>query len=295
MPREKSRYRDRRSSSYSSDSSYEKKKKSKHKRRSRSRDRSESSNHKRKRSTSRTRRKRRSYSRSTSRDRYEKSRRRSSRSHSKKDRSLSRSSSRSRSKYSKASKRSHRRSRSSDSRSSSFEIGNKQLYSEDLSDVLTSLMKLNIRSKKGPLLSAYLAKKPLPPKRINLDDTEIILEKAIKAAEAAGLTMTKIPTYTYKEVEIKEDMPTIHDRNLLAELNSDSFAPKSFTSSRNKKESKNIVIDLNTQTVKMPETEIKQKDDSIIDFNEMPSEEELKEMWIKKLYQYRKRMLKGDI
>lgn len=109
--------------------------------------------------------------------------------------------------------------------------------------------------------------KPLPPKRINLDDTEIILEKAIKAAEAAGLTMTKIPTYTYKEVEIKEDMPTIHDRNLLAELNSDSFAPKSFTSSRNKKESKNIVIDLNTQTVKMPETEIKQKDDSIIDFN----------------------------
>lgn len=101
---------------------------------------------------------------------------------------------------------------------------------------------------------------------MNLDDTEIKLEKAIKAAEAAGLTMTKIPTYSYKEVEIKEDMPTIHDRNLLAELNNDSFAPKSFISSRNKKESKNIVIDLNTQTVKMPETEIKQKDDSIIDF-----------------------------
>lgn len=158
MPREKSRYRDRRSSSYSSDSSYEKKKKSKHKRRSRSRDRSESSSHKRKRSISRSRHKRRSYSRSTSRDRYEKSRRRSSsRSRSKRDCSHSRSSSRSRSKYNKASRKSHRRSRSSGSRSSSFEIGNTQLCSEDLSEVLTSLMKLNIRSKKGPLLSAYYA------------------------------------------------------------------------------------------------------------------------------------------
>ncbi|KAJ2953918.1 hypothetical protein O0L34_g1554 [Tuta absoluta] len=259
MPREKSRYRDRRSSSYSSDSSYDRKKsKSKHKRRSRSRDRSESSSHRRKRSTSRSRHKRRSYSRSPSRDRYEKSRRRStSRSRSRRERSLSRSSSRSR-KY-KSSKKSRRRSRSSSSRSGSYEI-----------------------------------ERPAPTK-VNLDDTESKLEKAIKAAEAAGLTMTKIPTYEYKEVEIKEEMPSIHDRNLLAELNSDSFIQKPFVSSSKKKESKNIVIDLNAQTVKVPDSDIKQKDESIIDFNEIPNEEELKEMWIKKLYQFRKRMLKGEI
>lgn len=80
--------------------------------------------------------------------------------------------------------------------------------------------------------------------------------------------MTKIPTYEYKDVEVKEDMPTIHDRNLLAELNSDSFVQKSFTSSRSKKQSQNIVIDLNTETVKVPESELKvQSDDSIINFD----------------------------
>uniref|UniRef100_A0A1E1W337 Uncharacterized protein n=1 Tax=Pectinophora gossypiella TaxID=13191 RepID=A0A1E1W337_PECGO len=257
MPREKSRYRDRRSSSYSSESSYERKKaKSKHKRRSISRER-ESNSLRRKRSTSRPRRKR-SYSRSTSRDRYDKSRKRSaSRSRSKRDRSRSRSSSRSR--KHKSSRKSRRHSHSSSSRSSSYDIERPQL-----------------------------------PKKVNLDDTESKVEKAIKAAEAVGLTMTKIPTYEYKEVEIKEDMPTIHDRNLLAELNSDTFIQRPFVSSK-KKESKNIVIDLNTQTVKLPETEVKEKDDSIIDFNEIPSEEELRENWIKKLYQYRKKMLKGEI
>ncbi|XP_028172041.1 serine/Arginine-related protein 53 [Ostrinia furnacalis] len=269
MPREKSRYRDRRSSSRSSESSYERKKsKSKHRRRSRSRDRSESSSHRRKRSSSRSRHKRRSYSRSVSRDRYESRKRRStSRSRGKRSRksmsrdSRSRSSSRGRTKHSKSKKSSRRRSRSSSSRSSSFDI-----------------------------------ERPLPSRLVNLDDTETKLEKAIKAAEAAGLTMTKIPTYEYKEVEVKEDMPTIHDRNLLEELNSESFTQKAFVSSRNKKQNQNIVIDLNSQTVTVPETEIKvQRDDSIIDFNEIPSEEELKEMWIKKMYQYRKKMLRGDL
>ncbi|CAB3250618.1 unnamed protein product [Arctia plantaginis] len=268
MPREKSRYRDRRSSSYSSESSYERKKsKSKHKRRSRSRDRSEVSSHRRRRSTSRGSRskyRRRSHSRSLSRDRdrYEsKSRRRStSRSRSKRDRSRSISSSRSKSKHTK---KKSKKSRSTSSRSSSSEIEH------------------NIA---------------VHAKKINLDDIETKVEKAIKAAEAAGLTMTKIPTYKYKEVEIKEDMPTIHDRNLLAELNSDSFVPKSFTSSRNKKhQSQNIVIDLNSQTVTVPETEKKvQNDDSIINVDEIPSEEELKEMWIQKLYHYRKKMVRGE-
>lgn len=108
--------------------------------------------------------------------------------------------------------------------------------------------------------------------------------------------MTKIPTYEYKDVEIKEDMPTIHDRNLLAELNSDSFIQRSFTSSRSKKLSQNIVIDLNSETVKVPESELKvQSEDSIINFDKLPSQEELKEMWIKKLYQYRKKKLKDGI
>ncbi|XP_030024988.2 serine/arginine-rich splicing factor 4 [Manduca sexta] len=258
MPREKSKHRERRSSSYSSEASYDRKKsKSKHKRRSRSKDRSES-NYRRKRSISRSRHRRRSYSRSLSRDRYEKSKKRSS---SRRERSRSISSSRSRSKHSKSSKKSSKRSRSSSSRSSSFDT-----------------------------------EKSLQHKRVNHDDTESKLEKAIKAAAAAGLTMTKIPTYDYKEVEIKEDMPTIHDRNLLAEINSDSFVQKPFTSSKSKKQSQNIVIDLDAQTVKVPQAEIKvQKDDSIINFDELPSEEELKEMWIQKLYQYRKKMLRGEI
>ncbi|KAG6441170.1 hypothetical protein O3G_MSEX001658 [Manduca sexta] len=258
MPREKSKHRERRSSSYSSEASYDRKKsKSKHKRRSRSKDRSES-NYRRKRSISRSRHRRRSYSRSLSRDRYEKSKKRSS---SRRERSRSISSSRSRSKHSKSSKKSSKRSRSSSSRSSSFDT-----------------------------------EKSLQHKRVNHDDTESKLEKAIKAAAAAGLTMTKIPTYEYKEVEIKEDMPTIHDRNLLAEINSDSFVQKPFISSKSKKQSQNIVIDLDAQTVKVPQAEIKvQKDDSIINFDELPSEEELKEMWIQKLYQYRKKMLRGEI
>ncbi|XP_041970137.1 serine/arginine-rich splicing factor 4 [Aricia agestis] len=261
MPRERSRYRERRSSS-SSDSSYDRKmSKSKHKRRSHSRDRSESKSRKSKSS----KHKRRSYSRSLSREKYEssKSRRRSSsKSRSKtskhsRDRSRSRSSSRSYSKRSKSSKKHRRRSSSSDSRSNSFDI---------------------------------------EPRNAHLDDTESKVEKAIKAAAAAGLTMTKIPTYEYNDVEIKEDMPTIHDRNLLDELNSDTFVQKSFTSSKSKKQSQNIVIDLNAETVKVPEAEAKNKtEDSIIDFDEIPSQEELKEMWVKKLYQYRKKMLKEDL
>ncbi|CAG9784118.1 unnamed protein product [Diatraea saccharalis] len=266
MPREKSRYRDRKSSSLSSDSSYERKKsKSKHKRRSRSRERSESSSHRRKRSISHSRHKR-GYSRSVSRDRYESKARRRSRSRGKRSkksvsRDQSRSRSRSRSRTKHKGKKSAKKSHTSSSRSSSFDI-----------------------------------ERPLPSKPVNLDDTETKLEKAIKAAEAAGLTMTKIPTYEYKEVEVKEDMPTIHDRNLLAELNSDSFVQKTFTSSRNKKQSQNIVIDLNAQTVTVPETDIKvQKHDSVINFDAIPSEEELIEMWIKKVYQYRKKMLKGEL
>ncbi|XP_026726747.1 serine/Arginine-related protein 53-like [Trichoplusia ni] len=256
MPRERSRYRDRRSTSYSSESSYERRRsKSKHKRRSRSRDRSESSSHKRRRSSSRTRSRRRSYTRSLSRDRYEsRSKRRStSRSRSKRDRSRSLSSSRSKNKY----KQKKSKKRSSSSRSGSFDI-----------------------------------ERPTHTK--SLDDTETKLEKAIKAAEAVGLTMTKIPTYEYKEVEIKEDMPTILDRNLLAELNSESFVQRTFTSSRAKKQPQNIVIDLDSQTVKIPESDVKPPaDDSIINFDEIPSEEELREMWIQKLYHYRKKMLGG--
>lgn len=110
-----------------------------------------------------------------------------------------------------------------------------------------------------------ISERAIPTKKASLDDIESKVEKAIRAAEAAGLTMTKLPSYEYKEVEIKEDMPTIQDRNLLAELNCDSFVQKSFKSSRSKK---NILIDLNAETIMVPESEVKvQKDDSIIDFN----------------------------
>lgn len=102
---------------------------------------------------------------------------------------------------------------------------------------------------------------------INLDATETQVEKAIKAAEAAGVTLTKIPTYEYKEVEVKAEMPTIHDRNVLDDINSDSFVQQSFTSSRSKKQSQSIVIDLNAQTVKVLESDTKsQNGDCIINF-----------------------------
>lgn len=106
-------------------------------------------------------------------------------------------------------------------------------------------------------------------KSVRLDDTETKVEQAIKAAQAAGLTMTKIPTYEYPEVEVKEDMPTIHDRNLLEELNSDLFIQRSFTSSKSKKQNQNIVIDLDSETVKVPNSDIKvnKYDDTIINLD----------------------------
>lgn len=136
-----------------------------------------------------------------------------------------------------------------------------------MNPILSQLILIFFLTVKSLFSVMFLSEYPNPNK-FSLDDTDTKLEKAIKAAEAAGLTMTKIPTYEYKEVEIKEDMPTIHDRNLLAELNSDSFVQKSFVSSKNKKHSQNIVIDLNAETVTVPETDVKvQADDSIIDFN----------------------------
>lgn len=93
-----------------------------------------------------------------------------------------------------------------------------------------------------------------------LDDTESKIEKAIKAAEAVGLTMCKLPSYEQKEVEVKEEMPTIQDRNVLDELNLDSFVPKQFTSTRSKKIPDNIVIDLDAGTVKVPDVELPQVD-----------------------------------
>lgn len=72
--------------------------------------------------------------------------------------------------------------------------------------------------------------------------------------------MCKLPSYEQKEIQIKEDMPTIQDRNVLDELNIDSFAPKQFTSSRSKKIPENIVIDLDAGTVKVPDVELPRVD-----------------------------------
>ncbi|CAH4011616.1 unnamed protein product [Pieris brassicae] len=230
MPRdrERSTSRDRRSSSYSSESSYERKKsKTKHKRRSRSKDHLLIKSHKRRLSNSRSKHRRRSYSRSASIERYE-------------SRSKLRSSSHSRSKRSKYSRD---RSRS-------------RLSSRD--------RKYNKKSHKCSRSKSRSNSFDIEPP-LQLDDTDTIVEKSIKAAEAAGLTMTKIPTYEYKDVAVKEDMPTIHDH-------------------------------LNAETVKVPEADVKvRKDDSIINFSEIQCQEDLKEMWIKKLYQYRKKMLRGEL
>lgn len=45
------------------------------------------------------------------------------------------------------------------------------------------------------------------------------------------------------------------ETKVLDEINSDSFSPKQFASSRNKKLPDNIVIDLKKQTIKVPEVE----------------------------------------
>lgn len=269
----------RRDASYSSDSTYshsrKKSKSKKHKRKSQSRDKSESRS--RHRSSSRSRYKsRKSYSRSHSRDKYSsKSKRRSSsrerhkkvssRSKSKdKSRCRSASSSKSYSKHSVNSRRKLRqRSSSSQSRSSSEKSS-------------ASMNSFKLSSKK------------------NIDDTESKIEKAIKAAEAAGLTMCKLPSYEYTEVEIKEDMPTIHDRNILDELNNDTFVQKQFSSSRNKKASTNIVIDLDAQTVTVPNVELP-KTESMFNLELFPTEKEQRQMWIKKLLQIRKKAFKGEI
>ncbi|CAF4955637.1 unnamed protein product [Pieris macdunnoughi] len=259
MPRdrERSSSRDRRSSSYSSESSYERKKsKYKHKRRSRSKDHLQTKSYKRRLSNSRSKHRRRSYSRSASIERYD-------------SRSKLRSSSHSRSKRSKYSRD---RSRS-------------RLSSRD--------RKYNKKSHKCSRSKSRSNSFDIEPP-LQLDNTDTIVEKAIKAAEAAGLTMTKIPTYEYKDVAVKEDMPTIHDRNLLDELNNDAFVQKSFSSTKRKRQ--NIVIDLNAETVKVPEADVKaRKDDSIINFSEILCQEDLKEMWITKLYQYRKKMLREEL
>lgn len=72
-------------------------------------------------------------------------------------------------------------------------------------------------------------------------------------------TSSKIRSYEKGGSEIKlkveDKMTSTVSSKVLDELNSDSFAPKQFTSNKSKKLPDNIVIDLKKQTIKVPEVE----------------------------------------
>ena len=56
------------------------------------------------------------------------------------------------------------------------------------------------------------------------------------------------------EVKRSPEMSKV-DAKVLSAINEEGFAPKAFTSSKNKKMMENIVIDLKKQTIKVPEVE----------------------------------------
>lgn len=80
---------------------------------------------------------------------------------------------------------------------------------------------------------------------------------------------------------------------VLDELNSDNFIQKQFNSSMNKKMD-NIVIDLQKQTIKVPEVEPVEPD-SIFNSNLFMNEETRMEKWVKELYSYRQKALQQGL
>lgn len=83
------------------------------------------------------------------------------------------------------------------------------------------------------------------------------------------------------------------DSAVLDEINDDGFTQKQFQSSTNKK-MENIVIDLQKQTIKVPEVEPIEPD-SIFHTNLFMNEETRMEKWVKELYSYRQKALQQGI
>lgn len=82
------------------------------------------------------------------------------------------------------------------------------------------------------------------------------------------------------------------DREVLDEINTDSFEQKSFSSK--KKIPNTIVIDLKKQTITVPELEPLEPD-SIFHHNLFLSDEARTEKWVKELYVYRQKALQQGV
>lgn len=101
------------------------------------------------------------------------------------------------------------------------------------------------------------------------------------------------------------------DTKVLDEINSDSFSPKQFASSKSKKLPDNIVIDLKKQTIKVPEVEPVEPDgifhhnvgwfasfcgfDQSLFLQLFLNEEARMEKWVKELFSYRQKALQQGL
>lgn len=63
-----------------------------------------------------------------------------------------------------------------------------------------------------------------------------------------------------KKLTVVKDEDNKLNSSVLDEINEDGFQPKAFSSSKTKKNSQNIVIDLKSQTIKIPDVEITEPD-----------------------------------
>lgn len=97
-----------------------------------------------------------------------------------------------------------------------------------------------------------------------------------------------------KKLTVVKDEDPKFNSIVLDEINDDNFQPKTFSSSKTKKNSENIVIDLKSQTIKIPDVEITEPD-SIFHPSLFLNEEVRMEKWIKELYVYRQKALCGDL
>lgn len=96
-----------------------------------------------------------------------------------------------------------------------------------------------------------------------------------------------------KVQNIKEDfsiIPTIKE-SILEEINSEGFAPKQFNSSAQTKEtkSKNIVIDITSDTIVIPPVQPIIQSDSIFHQSIIGDQEAKFDKWVKKLYLIRQK------
>ncbi|XP_015607754.1 serine/threonine-protein kinase fray2 [Cephus cinctus] len=108
----------------------------------------------------------------------------------------------------------------------------------------------------------------------------------VKTSDKGQIVLNKGPDDFSIEPRIKE--------SVLDEINSDSFAPKHFSSSTQDKHNKlnNIVIDINADTIKIPVvTKISGLSDSIFHTSIIVDQDIRFDKWVKKLYTLRQKAI----